>query len=145
MKTLRLLPGILILHGLTYAQDTLKTVPVLPEIDYNPSIAGILFKLILSLVVIVGLIYLSIFMLKRLSNRSFSNSENLVKVIAKSHLTPKQSLFIVKLGLSYNVLGVSEYSVSFIKELAPEEVESLKQSPEKPKSFQNVLKSVLKR
>jgi flagellar biosynthetic protein FliO len=145
MKILRFLPGIFILHSLSYAQDTLKTVPALPEIDYNPGIISILFKLILSLVIIIGLIYLSIFMLKRFSNRTFSNSDGLVKIIAKSHLTPKQSLFIVKLGLSYAVLGVSESSVNLIKELAPEEVESLKQNSEKPKSFQNVLKSVLKR
>lgn len=145
MRILRTLPVILILHSLSYAQDTVKTVPALPEIDYNPGIVGILFKLILSMVIIVGLIYLSIFLLKKIGNRTVSNSDGLVKVIGKSYLTPKQSLFIVKLGLSYAILGVSENSVSLIKDLSAEEVESLKKNSGKPKSFQSVLKSVLKR
>ena len=145
MRILRALPAILIFYSLSYAQDTLKTVPVLPEIDYSPGIVGILFKLILSMVIIVGLIYLSIFMLKKISNRTIPSGDGLVKVIGKSYLTPKQSLFIVKLGLSYAILGVSENSVNLIKDLSAEEVESLKKNSEKPRSFQSVLKSVLRK
>jgi flagellar biogenesis protein FliO len=145
MRILRILPVILITCSLSYAQDTVKTVPVLPEIDYSPGIVGIVFKLILSMVIIVGLIYLSIFMLKKISNRTIPNGGGLVKIIGKSYLTPKQSLFIVKLGLSYAILGVSENSVNLIKDLSAEEVESLKKDSEKPRSFQSVLKSVLRK
>jgi flagellar biogenesis protein FliO len=49
------------------------------------------------------------------------------------------------MGLSYAVLGVGESSVNLLKELSPEEVESLQPPPKAKNGFQNVLKSVLKR
>lgn len=130
---------------LLFAQDTLKTSPALPDFDYGPGIAGIAFKLVLSLVLIIGMIYLSVFFLKKLNNRNLINTSGYVEVVGKTYLTPKQSLFIVKLGSSYAILGVGENSVNLIKELSAEEVEPLRQNSEKPKSFQNVLKTVLRR
>jgi flagellar biosynthetic protein FliO len=128
---------------LTFAQDTLKTMPVPPQVDFSAGIVGIIVKLILSLIVIVGLIYLSIFLLKKISNKTMPNADQWLKVVGKSHLTPKQSLFIVKMGLKYAVLGVGEDSVNLIRELTPEEAESLKPPVEKPKNFQSIFKSVL--
>ena len=136
---------ILTLPVLSIAQDSVDVVVQPPEISYNPDIAGILFKLFLSLVVVVGLIYVSIFILKKISNRNYTSGDQLIKVIGKSYLTPKQSLYIVKMGLSYAVLGVGESSVNLLKELSPEEVESLQPPPKAKNGFQNILKSVLKR
>jgi len=97
------------------------------------------------LVIIIGLIYGSIFLLKKFTNKTSPASDQLIKVIGKSYLAPKQSLYIVKMGLTYAVLGVCENSVNLLKELSPEEVESIKQPSQKSNGFQNVLKSVLKR
>jgi flagellar biosynthetic protein FliO len=127
------------------AQDSLKTIADPPEINYNPGIAGILFKLFISLVVIIGLIYLTVFLLKKFNNRALPGGNQIIKIIGRTYLTPKQSLYIVKLASTYAVLGVSDNSVNLIKELSAEEVGSFEQSPDKQKTFQNVLKSVLKR
>lgn len=145
MKIITVLFVVLAIPCLSAAQDTTNVFPEQPEITYNPGIAGILFKLFISLVVIIGLIYCSIFLLKKISNKTSHSSDQLIKVVGKSHLTPKQSLYIVKMGLSYAVLGVCENSVNLLKELSPEEVESLKQPLPKSNGFQNVLKSVLRR
>lgn len=126
-----------------YAQDTTSVKPFQPEITYDPGIAGVIFKLILSLAIIIGLIYLTVFLLKKLGNRSLPNGNEMIKVIAKSYLTPKQSLYIVKLGSSYSVLGVGESAVSHIKDLSSDEIRTLETGSDKPKGFQNVLKSVL--
>ncbi len=134
-----------IIPSLSYAQDTLTTVTQPPEINYAPGLASILFKLFVSLIVIIGLIYVFIFLLKKIGNKSLPDNSNLIKIIGKSYLTPKQSLYIVKLGSSYVVLGVGENSTSLIKELSPDEVETLQSISEKPKGFQNVLKSVLRK
>jgi len=145
MKLRGLMFFILILPVLSIAQDSVDVVAQPPEINYNPDITGVLFKLFLSLIVVVGLIYVSIFILKKISNRNYTSSDQLIKVIGKSYLTPKQSLYIVKMGLSYAVLGVGEGSVNLLKELSPEEVESLQPPPKVKNGFQNILKSVLKR
>jgi flagellar biogenesis protein FliO len=52
-------------------------------------------------------------------------------------------LYIVKLGESYSVLGVGESSVSHIKDLSADEVDVIEADTNKPRGFQNVLKSVL--
>lgn len=141
---MRFMASLLVMLPLSiYAQDTLSTMPPRPEINYDPGLASIIIKLILSLAIIIGLIYLTVFLLKKLGNRTVPNSENLIKVIAKSYLTPKQSLYIVKLGSSYSVLGVGESAVNHIKDISSEEIKTLQANAEKPKGFQSVLKSVL--
>lgn len=126
-----------------YAQDSLTAPIQPPDINYNPGLAGIIFKLILSLVIIIGLIYATVFILKKLGHRSLPGSSGMIEVISKSYLAPKQSLYIVKLGTSYSVLGVGESSINLIKELSPDEVESFKKPSQDVKGFQNIFKSVL--
>jgi flagellar biosynthetic protein FliO len=128
-----------------FAQDTVGVLPTPPQIDFSAGIVGTIIKLILSLVVIIGLIYLSIFLLKKIANKTMPNADQWIKVIGKSHLTQKQSLFIVKMGFKYAVLGVGEDSVNLIRELTPEEAESLKPPVEKTRNFQSIFKSVLKK
>jgi flagellar biosynthetic protein FliO len=145
MKSLKAAAMLVLWVGVAGAQDTLKTLPTPPSIEFGAGIFGTIVKLLLALAVVVGLIYLSIFLLKRLSGRTLPNTEQLIKVVGRSYLTPKQSLYIVKLGLKYAVLGVGENSVNLIKELTPEEVETLKPATDKPRNFQDVLKSMLKK
>jgi flagellar biosynthetic protein FliO len=124
-------------------QDTLNTVAQMPDINYSPGLASIIFKLVVSLAVIVGLIYLTVFLLKKLNNKGLPGNDSMIKIISRSYLTPKQSLYIVKLGESYSVLGVGESSVSHIKDLSADEVDVIRADDSKPRGFQNVLKSVL--
>jgi flagellar biosynthetic protein FliO len=128
-----------------FAQDTLNTPLHPPDVGYNPGLGSIIFKLVLSLAVIIGLIYLTVFLLRKVSNRSMPNSNGMIKVLGKSYLTPKQSLFIVKVGTSYSVLGVGESSVNHIKDLNPEEAELFEHAPQEKKGFQDIFKSVLKK
>jgi flagellar biosynthetic protein FliO len=146
MKSLKAAATLVLWVGVAGAQDTLKTLPLPPSIEFGAGIFGTIVKLILALVVVVGLIYLSIYLLKRLSGRNMPYADQLIKVIGRSYLTPKQSLYVVKLGAKYAVLGVGENTVNLIKELSAEEVESLGPTiVNKPKSFQDVLKSMLKK
>jgi flagellar biosynthetic protein FliO len=134
-----------LLPAIAAAQDTTRTIQPPPGVPSAPGLASILIKLFLSLIIIIGLIYLFVYLLKKISGRTLPAGDNMIKVIGKTYLTAKQSLFVVKLGLSYAVLGVSENSVNLIKELTTEEAQSLQAQSEKPKGFQQVLKSVLKK
>jgi len=130
---------------LTPAQDSLGTRPDLPAMNFGPGIAEILFKLVISLVVIIGLIYGSIFLLRKISNRTLPQANQWVKVIGRSYLTPKQSLYIVKMGQKFAVLGVGDSSINLIKELTPEEAESLNVPTDKPREFAGIFKNLLKK
>ena len=145
MKSLKAAAMLVLWVGVAGAQDTLNTLPTPPSIEFSAGIFGTIVKLLLALAAVVGLIYLSIFLLKRVSNRTMPNTDQLIKVIGRSYLTPKQSLYIVKLGLKYSVLGVCENSVNLIKDLTAEEVETLKPTVDKPRSFQDIFKSMLKK
>lgn len=129
----------------TMAQDTVRTVPQPPAFDFGPDIVGIVIKLIISLVVIIGLIYGSIFLLRRISNRTLPQANQWIKVVGRSYLTPKQSLYIVKMGQKFAILGVGDNAVNLIKELTPEEAETLDKPAEKTTEFAAVFRSLLRK
>jgi len=138
--------AVLLLPAIVSGNDSTFTAGQLPGIDYNTNIGGTLLKLALSLVLVVGLIYGSVFLMKKFNNKSMPGTDQFIKILGKSYLAPKQSLYVVKLGLSYAVLGVTESSVNMVKELNAEEVESLQaDQSKKPATFQGVLKSVLRK
>ncbi len=141
------LSAMMLLAGplMSLAQDSLGTRPDLPAMNFGPGIAEILLKLVISLAVIIGLIYGSIFLLRKISNRTMPQANQWVKVIGRSHLTPKQSLYIVKMGQKFAVLGVGDSSINLIKELTPEEAEFLNVPTEKSREFAGIFKNLLKR
>jgi len=134
-----------VLPVVAIAQDTTRVIQPPPSVTSAPGLASILFKLFLSLVVIIVLIYAFVYLLKKLSGRTLPAGDSMIKVVGKTYLTAKQSLFVVKLGVSYAVLGVSENSVNLIKELTAEEAQALQPQADKPRGFQQILKSVLKK
>ncbi len=145
MKPLGSAAALIVSPIITLAQDSLANRPDLPAMNFGPGIAEILLKLIISMAVIIGLIYGSILLLRKISNRTLPQANQWVKVIGRSYLTPKQSLYIVKMGPKFAVLGVSDNSVNLIKELTPEEAESLNTPSEKPREFAGIFKSLLKK
>jgi flagellar biosynthetic protein FliO len=91
-------------------------------ISYAPSLLGILLKLIFSMVIIVGLIYLSMFLLKKMNSRTVGGSLNdTIRVMGRTYLAPKQCLYVVKIGEKYSVVGATESNINPITELNAEE------------------------
>jgi flagellar biogenesis protein FliO len=64
-------------------QDTLSTATGMPDINYSPGLGSIIFKLIISLAVIIGLIYLTVFFLKKLNNKGLPGNDSMIKIISK--------------------------------------------------------------
>ena len=127
MRTIRYLfaAAITIIMAVTARAQTVAgdstSVPI-NEI-YSPSLSGILVKLVISLVLIVGLIYLSTYFMKKINSRASGggNVGDIIKIIGRTYLSPKQSLFLVKIGKRYTVLGVSDHGISPVTELTREE------------------------
>jgi flagellar biosynthetic protein FliO len=131
------------------AQDTLR--PPSPS-AYAPSMFSLIIKLVLSLGLIVGLIYLSTYFLKKLNMRGAASEigGGSIKVIGRTFIGPKQCLYVVKIGEKYSVLGATESNINYIADLKKEEadkyaIEPQKQSDSSPfAKFSDILKGKMK-
>jgi len=120
---------------------------------YSPSLFGILVKLVISLGLIIGLIYLSTYLMKRFNSRVTGGGGfgETIKVMGRTYLSPKQSLYLVKIGGKYAVIGATDQSVSKIADLEEDEIaksDSHKTSSEYGESrgkFAEIFKGLIKR
>lgn len=79
---------------------------------------GLVIRLVVSLVLIIGLIYLSLFLLKKSSFGLKKNkSGDLVQVLERSYISPKKGIFIVKIGSRVVALGVTETQINLLSEV----------------------------
>lgn len=89
----------------------------------NDSMVGLVLRLVLTLAVVIGLILLSVWGLKRLMTRRWpgKSKERPVRIIDRVQLAPKRSLDVVAVGERIILLGVTENGINFLTELSPEE------------------------
>jgi len=90
---------------------------------------SLIIRLFLSLVLIIGLIYLSLFLLKKSSFGLKKNrTGDLIQVLEKCYISPKKGIFIVKIGSKFLALGVTETQINLLSELdsSPESKSDLK-------------------
>jgi len=143
-----------ILFGISaLAQITAVDSTVAPsETDYSPSLAGIIFKLIVSMVLIVGLIYLSMYLIKKVNSRAAGGgiAGDTIKIIGRTFISPKQSLYLVKIGQRYTVLGATESNINLITELSDQEARDFDNRESKPAAisagskFADIFKGIIK-
>ena len=98
--------------NLNYAQPT----PVPP-----PGMLSTSIRMILSLIVVLALIYLVVYILKRYSYPGVSGHSDLIKIVSFSYLRTKEMLYIVKVGEKLLLLGVTPNSINLITELEEED------------------------
>lgn len=106
---------------------TPDTTSVSGQIAYSPSLFGIVVKLIISMVLIVGLIYLTMYLLKKINNRAAGGGVigDTVRIIGRTFLSPKQALYLVRIGKKYAILGATENNVNMISELNDDEAQKI--------------------
>lgn len=130
-------------------QDTLRAPSAT---KYAPSMLGLAFKLILSMGLIIGLIYLSTYFLRKLNIRGAAGEVGggSIKVIGRTFIGPKQCLYVVKIGDKYSVLGATDSNINYITELKKEEADKYEATPQKFSDaspfarFSDILKGKLK-
>ena len=152
-----ILSGIMTLvssYSVSFAQSVSGDSTSTPINDmYSPSLFGILVKLVISLVLIIGLIYLSTYFMKKLNTRAAGggNVGDTIKIVGRTFLSPKQSLFLVKIGQRYTVLGVSDQNINAITELTKEEASGFETSnpssvdSDQRGKFSEMFKGILRR
>ncbi|HVP37084.1 MAG TPA: flagellar biosynthetic protein FliO [Terriglobales bacterium] len=79
---------------------------------------SLIIRLFLSLVLIIGLIYLSLFLLKKSSLGIRKNrTGELIQVLERCYVSPKKGIFIVKIGSKVLALGVTEAHINLLSEI----------------------------
>jgi flagellar protein FliO/FliZ len=79
---------------------------------------SLIIRLFLSLVLIIGLIYLSLFLLKKSSLGLKKNrAGDLIQVLERCYISPKKGIFIVKIGSKLLALGVTETQINLLSEI----------------------------
>ncbi len=123
--------AILVIPGCVFAQQANHDSLMVPSAQsFAPSMMGIIAKLVISLILIVGLIYASMFFLKKINARASGGGTvgDIIKIVGRTFLSPKQCLYLVKIGEKYMVLGATEGSINLIDHISQAEFEELKKN-----------------
>ncbi|GEM_PF-5663018 len=94
------------------------------------STSGTIVRMIVAIAFIIGLIYISVWALKKISNGKYSvggRGKN-IEVIDNSYLGQKKGLHIVRAGKKYILIGSSDNSISFLCNLDPEDFREINPS-----------------
>lgn len=108
---------------------------------------SLIIRLFLSLVLIIGLIYLSLFLLKKSSLSLKKNrAGDLIQILERCYISPKKGIFIVKVGTKLLALGVTETQINLLSELdsSPESKSDLKDKAVSEKEMTGTLLQKIK-
>ena len=83
-----------------------------PEIGGD--LAPTLLQLLGALLLIVAFIYASVWLMKRYSTGKVNNGGGFVTIIERKHLTPKQALYVLKVGDEHLLVGATESGINKI-------------------------------
>jgi flagellar biosynthetic protein FliO len=90
-----------------------------PELggDIGPT----LLQLAGALLLIIVIIYASVWLMKRYTTGKSPVGGELIKIVERRHLTPKQSIYVIKVGEKHVLLGATESGINKLcdVELAP--------------------------
>lgn len=79
---------------------------------------SLIIRLFLSLALIIGLIYLSLFLLKKSSlGLKKNHTGDLIQILERCYISPKKGIFIVKVGSRLLALGVTETQINLLSEI----------------------------
>ena len=86
--------------------------------------AAVVARLVLAFVVVAGLAYGGIWLLRRLVTRNGEATRNsVVSVVATSYVAPKKQISVVRVFDRLLVLGLADSGITLLTEIAPDEAE----------------------
>ncbi len=89
--------------------------------DFASEMGPTLLQLAGALLLIIIIIYASVWVMKRYSTGKSPVAGELIKVVERRHLTPKQAIYVVKVGEKHVLLGATENGINKLcdVEIAP--------------------------
>ncbi len=120
------------LSDIVYAADKAVKRPGAPHIEL-PSIWGYTFKIILSLLVVLGVILLFFYILKKIKYGAHPfHKDRKIEVIETVSLMGKWAVALIKVGSKYFLIGLSGENVNLISCIDEQDLED--------KSFSKILR-----
>lgn len=117
--------------------DDAEEIPSLTE-----SVLPSLTRIAVSLIVIVAIIYLTVFMLRKLSGSRFGGGKGkTIEIVEQTYLAPKKSVCLLKLADRAVLVGITEQNINMLTEFNWDDLP--KQAPvqtgQMPNGFQGLL------
>lgn len=99
----------------------------------DPGLGSMVFKVVGSVLLLIGVLYAGMYAMRVLSGRSGRGGFNsdTISVLHKTHIAPKKAIYVVKVGGKGMVVGVTDSQINHLSDLSEEELDALKSS-EKP-------------
>jgi flagellar biosynthetic protein FliO len=101
----------------------------------SPGMAGMVFKVIGSVLLLIGVLYAGMYALRVLSGRTGGRGlgSGAISVLHKTHIAPKKAIYVIKVGGKTMVVGVTDSQMTHLADLSDEELGSL-EGPDKSES-----------
>ena len=139
--------------GCLFAQaDSTQAVKLMEALKSKTpeSSFSVFFRTILSLVIVIGLVYVVMIGLQRFIRRDSGRVTGSMKILSSLPLGVKKHVMIVQVEDRRLVLGVTEHQVTFLSELDKETPEEYQQQSEEPghelsRNFQSILKRMMQK
>jgi flagellar biosynthetic protein FliO len=106
--------------------------PVPETADEGPassiSTGGMAFRVIGSVILVIGVLYGAMFAMKILSRRAAGGNlkKDAISVLQRRYIAPKKAIYVVKVGAKTMVVGVTDAHISHLADLTEDEVEGLR-------------------
>lgn len=144
---------IFMMAGCLFAQaDSTQAVKLMEALKSKTpeSSFSVFFRTILSLVIVIGLVYVVMIALQRFIRRDSKSASGSMKILSSLPLGVKKYVMIVQVEDRRLVLGVTEHQVTLLCELDKEIPEAYQQQSEEPgkeltRNFQNILKRMMQK
>ena len=88
----------------------------------NGDLGPTLLQLAGALILIVIIIYASLWLMKRYSLGKMTGGGNLINIVERKHLTPKQAIYLIKVGENHLLIGASDSGLSKLSDVELPEV-----------------------
>lgn len=112
----------------------------------NGNMGWVLVKTMLALAVVVGLVWVMTWVLKKMTSRQALGSTSDVRIVSATPIGPKKSIYLVDVADRRLVLGVTDQQISCLTEMeVPDDAEAAVQtmSPEH-RGFRQMLDGLIK-
>jgi flagellar biosynthetic protein FliO len=118
-----------LLVGETTSQEVVdRSSSDLPLAASDTALGGMAMKVIGSVAVMIGILYLSMYAMRRVGRGGTSGglSQDAISVLCKRHIAPKKAIYVVRVASRAMVVGVTDAQINHLADLTDEELESLK-------------------
>lgn len=113
--------------------------------NVSDSVLPSLTRLGMALLVIIVIIYLAVFLMRKLSGGRLGGGKNrTIQIVEQAYLAPKKSVCLIKLADRLVLVGVTDSSISMLTEFDAESMppDYLSRLKENPGGFQSILGDV---